>query len=387
MNFDKELREKMLNDIIDKGIKARVDTSHYHSFLPQNQKKHDRTKDNHNVDSNEGTYVEKDFVIRKSDGTPIGELTQQEAMLLYSYQYRPYSMDLAFTDIVHRRELINKYGSEEKACEELKSDFESANSFDRERIERELELVDGTIFKGSQKSLAELIDREYNSYINCGGYALEIFGKIYGYIQESFFVGLEKDAERVMLVLLENYKFIRLLGDSKLKEDEYMVMFRKGHHFIKVNDDGTITEKDENKPPKAFNKWPQDMQNEQDIVFAVKREHGRNVDDSEFLPSKYEDKVKTFENLALNALKNKEAEFTYQDENYSISAFKDGEGVISSKKGDVANIYYDGEDGEVEVFEEKKKEVYKFSPTIPLKIENGRLVNFKDYKQEVEVEI
>jgi hypothetical protein len=129
------------------------------------------------------------------------------------------------------------------------------------------------------------------------------------------------------------------------------------------------------------------MQNEQDIVFAVKREHERNVDDNEFLPSKYEDKVKTFEDLALAALQNKETEFRYQDENYSISAFQDGEGVISSKKGDVANIYYDGEDGEVEVLEEKKKEVYKFSPTIPLKIENGRLVNFKDYKQEVEVEI
>jgi hypothetical protein len=149
---------------------------------------------------------------------------------------------------------------------------------------------------------------------------------------------------------------------------------------------GTILEKDSSNPPKIFSVWPKSIQENDDIVFAVKKEHDRKAKDSCFMPGEHEEDVLTFEDLALEALKNESNNFNYRGDEYSISSLQDGIGAISSKKGDVASVIYEAGEGIVEILEDKRKEVYKFSPTIPLQIEGGRLKNYKEYKESVDIE-
>jgi hypothetical protein len=237
MNFDNDLREKLLKDLLNNGIK--VYAMHYFGMvLAHYPKEYNRINgksvyldDDDTLNSFKDTYVDYDFSIKNNDGDIVGKLTSQEALLLYSFHNLSSTEELAFSEIMYRRGIINKYGSEEKACEALKAslDDDTITEVGKESVRYKLGLVDGTIFKGSQERLAESIDQSYNLYINCGGYALEIFGCVFG--------GMQKDTERVVLTLLDEYKFIRLLGDSKIQSDEYMVIFKKGHHFIKVNDD------------------------------------------------------------------------------------------------------------------------------------------------------
>lgn len=54
--------------------------------------------------------------------------------------------------------------------------------------------------------------------------------------------------EEQILRIITLYPFVRLLSDTELKEEEYVVIFRlgkSGHHFIRIDENGNATDKDE----------------------------------------------------------------------------------------------------------------------------------------------
>ena len=54
--------------------------------------------------------------------------------------------------------------------------------------------------------------------INCGGYALEVYGRIIP--RRNYF-------DKSVSNLLDFFPFIRLLGNTELLDDEYIVKYRK----------------------------------------------------------------------------------------------------------------------------------------------------------------
>ena len=97
-----------------------------------------------------------------------------------------------------------------------------------------ISLISEKLFEESEdkflKMVSNRVEEDFNFYINCGGYALEI--------DTCIFPG-ENDFEKDVSSILELFPFVRLIGDTKLQEDEYLVLFRaskNGHHFIKQED-------------------------------------------------------------------------------------------------------------------------------------------------------
>lgn len=82
---------------------------------------------------------------------------------------------------------------------------------------------------------------------NCGGYALEIPICIYSDNKLTF--------EEKVLRILELYPFTRLLSNTELNKNEYIVIYRageNGHHFIKIDDNGCTIDKHECNLPVEF---------------------------------------------------------------------------------------------------------------------------------------
>ena len=76
-------------------------------------------------------------------------------------------------------------------------------------------------------------ENEINTRFNCGGYALEIFDWVNV---------LDKDNDVMVTHLLSNPS-VRLLGETLLSDDEYLVVFdAASYHFIKYKD-GKFIEK------------------------------------------------------------------------------------------------------------------------------------------------
>ncbi len=101
-----------------------------------------------------------------------------------------------------------------------------------------------------ENKIAENVEYWFNQSINCGGCALKI--------DTCIFPG-KGDFERRVSGILESFPFVRLLGDTSLEEDEYLVLYRSleegGHHFVRIEDDGTVMEKEGCQPPQKFQGW------------------------------------------------------------------------------------------------------------------------------------
>ena len=105
---------------------------------------------------------------------------------------------------------------------------------------------------------------------NCGGYALEIPICIWPVPNYTF--------EEKVLRIMNLYPFVRLLSNSKLKENEYIVIYRakgNGHHFIKINNHSEVLEKESAKLPQKFTGWGA-LQNAPQAVFAVLKQNYRD---------------------------------------------------------------------------------------------------------------
>ena len=123
-----------------------------------------------------------------------------------------------------------------------------------------------------------------NQLQNCGGYALQLPIKIYNAFNYSF--------EERVLRILELYPFVRLLGDTQLKEEEYIVLYRAedtgfGHHFVKIYNN-KASQKNSDGVPMNFTEWGKDWENEQEAVFAVLKQEFRTREDKELPQCNYD---------------------------------------------------------------------------------------------------
>lgn len=228
------------------------------------------------------------------------------------------------------------------------------------------------ILKAKLKEKSNDIDIEtlFNQRINCGGYALKVDACIFSK-NGSF--------EKAVSSILDTFPFVRLLGDSNLQDDEYLVLYRKGenkgHHFIRIEDDGTVTEKYEANSPQKFTSWG-NLSNSSEAVFAVKKEHDIDFPrGSIMLP---QETSMDFEETVINAIKNKQNSFSYHNHNYSFKKTDDDFIYIFSNSTLIAKMLLDDKSFDIEIEPEKKDFVSNTKPSSPIIIENGVLQKDND---------
>lgn len=216
-----------------------------------------------------------------------------------------------------------------------------------------ISLISEKLFEESEdkflKMVSNRVEEDFNFYINCGGYALEI--------DTCIFPG-ENDFEKDVSSILELFPFVRLIGDTKLQEDEYLVLFRaskNGHHFIKQEDNGIFLEKNGGEPPRKFEGWSKSFEDSQEAAFAVKKEHDIEYFDkykSIIIPIK---SSKDFEETVIQALQDKQNTFEYHNHKYQLKMSNEGIIFICSGEKIVAQVLIDDKDYDIEIKKEYKE--------------------------------
>lgn len=181
----------------------------------------------------------------------------------------------------------------------------------------------------------DYIQNVFNNRINCGGYALEA--------DTCVFSGAIP-FECAVSEILRNFPHVRLLGNTKLKDDEYIVKYRAsgkgGHHFIKIKD-GVATEKNECHEIRNFSGWPEGLENAPEAVFAVKKEHDILLEMSVVSIRKGLD----FSGTVAEAYKQKQENFEYHCQSYQFKKDnKTGDIYIVSGRKKVADVLVEGDE-------------------------------------------
>lgn len=221
----------------------------------------------------------------------------------------------------------------------------------------------------------------FNDLINCGGYAFEIDTCIYP--RENI------DFNQNVSGLLDKFPFVRLLGDTKLAEDEYMVIYRapkekaKGHHFIRVDSDGVVREKDGSGEPRIFEAWGPRLANldsNEEAIFAVKKEHQMFGYEALKVNANNENEL-NFSQAVDKAIKEKMNSFIYHSQEFVLK--KDESNVyVGIAGGDVvASVTIENDEYKTQIYPEKEKQVENLTGKIVPIIENGRLQNFDEFLQ------
>lgn len=261
--------------------------------------------------------------------------------------------------------------------------------------ESEMEQYPRTVYEENLKYPTKRTITGFNKRMNCGGYALEIDGCLFpngdtleGYVSS----------------LLERYKFIRLLGDRPLQDDEYLVFYRffeyeenngrnNGHHFIKVNDDGLVVEKCGSEQLRIFEGWDERFEDSPEVTFAVKKEHDNEIDSELDMWFNWIEIKKglDFEGSIYQAILQKSNQFDYHGHTFRLKKSSEEELFITDEKGEiVAEVLVEGKDIAVGIKEGKEEYVENYSGPVKPIIENGKLVNldeFKRGKDEPEMEL
>lgn len=242
-----------------------------------------------------------------------------------------------------------------------------------------------------------------SSYQNCGGYALQIPICIFSNTKLTF----EEDVLRI----LELYPFVRLLGDSQLADDEYIVEYRagkRGHHFIRVDENGVATEKHESELPQLFAGWGT-LKNDEEAVFAVKKQEARteemkqlpqcNVDmflndniyyinleeGTRQLVKRKANKPVTFEDVLKSAYNENNKSFLYLDRTFElINNEIDAEVLnICFNKEIFGKAFLDNDDLIIELDDQKKKMLFGYQPTKPITIKNKIKEKNNDWDMDI----
>jgi hypothetical protein len=195
----------------------------------------------------------------------------------------------------------------------------------------------------------EKVEKIYNWDINCGGYALKIRKCVYNY---------DGSTERIVTDLLEKLDFVRLLGETELQDDEYVVLYRVceegGHHFVRI-EDGIATEKQGTDPVQNFDGWYKGFSRSKDIVLAVKKKHDyelRQINGSVWLKP-----GEIFDERAERIIKEGKNTFEYHSHGYVVD--KDN-GIIFSGDKVVADILSEGDEFTVVVREDTRDYISNF---------------------------
>ncbi len=227
---------------------------------------------------------------------------------------------------------------------------------------------------------------------NCAGYALQI--------PICIFSGSKYTFEEQVLRITELYPFVRLLSDTKLRENEYIVKFRAGktgHHFIKIDENGKATEKKECNLPRDFQGWGT-LKNDPEAVFAVIKQDYRS-DEIKKLPQCNKDmflnedayyqieedgfkdirkkeakKPVTFKDKLKEAYCNRSSSFSYQNKNYYLKTDKnDPELIYICNDNEVlGELCTDGNNFVIELNNEKKNKILGFEPSTPVEIKQNK---------------
>ncbi|MCR5185677.1 MAG: hypothetical protein K6D97_00980 [Clostridia bacterium] len=180
----------------------------------------------------------------------------------------------ALRDILLREEVIREFG--EDALPQLKMAAENLpGNYGFSEAKKHFSGLFSKYPYGKKlkESLEEAIDVEteysFNNQMNCGGYAF----KVDTWVDPTYC----RTTEKKIAALISKFPFVRLLHDGKVADDEYLVFYRTdencGNHFIRVDSDGIVREKDSNKPPQVFKCWSKDLEGAYETEFAVKKNH------------------------------------------------------------------------------------------------------------------
>ena len=171
-------------------------------------------------------------------------------------------------------EYKNKTPFEQKVMQDIIIDKRITKNFISEEEKR---LGSNKIL--SSEKIKECFERDFNFGMNCGGFALEIFGCLFTYT---------KSLDDAVKLILETFPFVRLQDNDVLDSNEYRVLYRHqeggfSHHFVK-EENGKLMEKDGSDPVRYFEEWPDNLKDAPEATLIVDRNHDiQMVDEDGFL--------------------------------------------------------------------------------------------------------
>lgn len=226
-----------------------------------------------------------------------------------------------------------------------------------------------------EEEIEKKTDYYFNQKINCGGYSMKI--------DECIFPSQDNFSASVSYIL-DHLDFVRLLGDKPLQDDEYLVMYRApkgkatGHHFIRVDSDGTVREKNGCEPTRIFEDWG-NLETCPEALFAVKKDHkmfGHSTYDINFNGDSLD-----FEGTVAKAYRDRCNIFSYHSHNFCLKKSSTGDIYVTTTTGEiVAEAIVDENDCAVEILEGKSDYVENISNGVKPIIIDGKLVNFDKFR-------
>ena len=244
----------------------------------------------------------------------------------------------------------------------------------------------------AKKDDIEGIENYMKQCQNCGGYALQI--------PVCIFSGCNYTFEEQVLRITELYPFVRLLSDTKLKENEYLVKFRSGktgHHFMRIDKSGNTTDKCECNLPGKFEGWGT-LEDAPEAVFAVVKQEYRNekikdlpqcnrdmfLDEDAYYEIEedgYRDirKIKaskpiTFRDKLQEAYNNRNSSFLYQGKTFYLKINKNDSELINicDDSEVLGELCTDGNEFIIELNDKKRNQIFGFQPNKPLEIKHNK---------------
>ena len=294
------------------------------------------------------------------------------------------SAKFAITDILLRAKIVEQFG--EKALQDFREIIKNKvpkTEENRKMIEHYMQLLsDNPYGENIHKELEDRIKEKaccfFNKRINCGGYALKI--------DQWFSPTEQSNFSKSVSSILEKFPFVRLLGDKLLEDDEYLVIYRApkgentGHHFIRVDSDAIVREKNGNEEPRIFKDWG-NLKDCEEALFAVKKEHKMFGYNSEEI--NYNHEGLDFNESVAKAISEQQNLFSYHNHSFCLKKSKQEEVFVTTTDGHiVAYVVADKDDCLVEVIESEKKYVENTSGAINPIINNGRLINYEQFKSK-----
>lgn len=294
-----------------------------------------------------------------------------------------YKGKYAVTDILLRKKIMEKFDKEaiDTFKDIMQNELAKSTEY-RNTVNYYMQLLSDIPYEEEiHTKLEEEIKKSakyyFNQKINCGGYALKIDECVYPTYQENF--------DKSISSILNRFPFVRLLGDKPLEDDEYIVIYRapkgknSGHHFIRVDSDGSVREKDGSGQPRMFEDWG-NLKDSEEAIFAVKKEHkmfGYKNDDINVDYKEGLDFAETVE----ETIKQKKNDFSYHNHNFHLKKSKQDEIVVISDNDEfIAQVVADESDCLVEISNDKEKYVSNTSSSVTPIIRNGKLINLEDFK-------
>ena len=144
-----------------------------------------------------------------------------------------------------------------------------------------------------------------------------------------------------------------------------------GHHFVKVQADGTIIEKNGNEPVKMFSGWSPRLNGCPEAIFAVKKDHSMDLQRTSICIRGIEGM--NFEETVKLSIQEHSNSFKYHNHEFYFKKDNDGNIYICSEGRIIADIFIENSECLVDVLEAEKRYVSNTQPPVHLHIRDGKL--------------